>query len=184
MDKDKCYFDSLRKVLNAVTSTLSLEEVLSLLVGNVTEALELKACAIRLFDPAKRTLELVASHGLSQKYLQKGPVDADRSVADSMKGQIVTIYQIDGDPRTQYPKEATEEGLVSMAAIPLSLQDKVIGVMRIYTGVPRMFTEQELEFAEALGEMGAVAIQNARLHEGLKKAFDRTATLYAAEMNS
>jgi len=182
--KERTYFESFRKVLNAVTSTLSLEEVLNLLVRNVTEVMGLKACAIRLFYPSKRTLELVASYGLSQEYIQKGIVDADTSIAESMKGKTVTIYDITQDPRAQYPKEAVKEGIVSLGSIPVSLRGKVIGVMRIYTAAAHNFSEDELMFAEALAEMGAIAIQNARIHEGLQKDFDRTVALYVAELNT
>jgi len=42
-------------------------------------------------DTKKRTLELVASHGLSEKYLNKGPVDADQSIADAMEGIITSL---------------------------------------------------------------------------------------------
>jgi signal transduction protein with GAF and PtsI domain len=182
--KERTYFKSFRNVLKAVTSTLSLEEVLNLLVRNVTEVMDLKACAIRLFYPSKRTLELVASHGLSQRYIQKGPVDADTSIAETMKGKTVTIYNIAQDPRAQYPKDAVEEGIVSLASIPLSLKGRVIGTMRIYTAAAHNFSEDELNFAEALAEMGAIAIQNARIHEGLQEDFDRTVALYVAELNT
>lgn len=161
---------------------MSLEEVLDLLVRNVTEVMGLKACAIRLFYPSNRTLELVASFGLSEEYIRKGPVDVDSSIAESMKGNIITIYNVADDPRLQYPEAAIEEGIVSLGSIPLTLKERVIGVMRIYTATARNFSEDELNFAEALAEMGAIAIQNARIHEGLQKDFDRTVALYAAEM--
>jgi signal transduction protein with GAF and PtsI domain len=181
--KERSYFEAFRKVLKAVTSTLSLEEVLDLLVRNVTEVMDLKACAIRLYNFKERTLELVASHGLSKQYIQKGPVDVDKSIAETMTGKTVTILNVAEDPRAQYPKAAVEAGIVSLASFPLAIEGGVIGVMRIYTGTLHNFSEDELNFAEALAEMGAIAIQNARLHEGLRKDFDRTLGLYVAEMN-
>jgi GAF domain-containing protein len=184
ISKERTYFESFRKVLKAVSSTLSLEEVLDLLVRNVTEVMNLKACAIRLFYPSKRTLVLAASHGLSQQYIEKGPVNADSSISESMKGKTVTILNVANDPRVQYPKSAIEEGIVSLGSIPLSLKGRVIGVLRLYTGTPHNFSEDELNFAEALAEMGAIAIQNARLYEGLKKDFDRTVELYVAELDA
>jgi len=144
----------------------------------------MKACAIRLFYTEKRTLELVASHGLTKNYIRKGPVDADSSLSESMKGKTVTILNVAQDPRVQYPKAAIEEGIVSLGSIPLSIKGRVIGVMRLYTGVPHNFSVDELNFAEALAEMGAIAIQNARLYEGLRKDFDRTLDLYIAEINA
>ncbi len=181
--KERSYFESFRKVLKAVTSTLSLEQVLDMLVRNVTEVMNLKACAIRLLDPEKGTLELVASHGLSEQYIQKGPVDADRSIAESMKGKTVTILNLAEDPRAQYPKAAIEEGIVTLSSIPLSIEGRIIGVLRIYTGAPRNFSEDEINFAEALAEMGAIAIRNARVHEGLQGDFLRVVDLWSAELN-
>ncbi|MGA2404711.1 MAG: GAF domain-containing protein [Syntrophobacteraceae bacterium] len=181
--KERFYFEALRKVLKAVSSTLSLDEVLDMLVRNVTEVMNLKACAIRLFDPEKGTLELVASHGLSEHYIQKGPVDADRSIGESMKGKTVTILNISEDPRAQYPEAAIEEGIVSLGSIPLSIKGRVIGVMRIYTGAPHNFSEDEINFAEALAEMGAIAIRNARVHEGLQEDYLRIVELWTVELN-
>ena len=72
--EEERFFDSFREVVKAVNSTLDRQEVLDLLVNNVTQVMDLKASAIRLLDARKRTLELVVSHGLSEKYLNKGPV--------------------------------------------------------------------------------------------------------------
>jgi len=167
MSNEIPYFELFRKVLKAVGSTRSLEDVLNLLVRNVTQVMGLKACAIRLFDPNNRTLELMAAHGLSQRYISKGPVDADHSIAESMRGQIVTILNVAGDSRAQYPEAAVEEGIVSLASIPLPFKGRVIGVLRMYTGTVHEFSEEELNFAEALAELGAIVIQNARLYDGL-----------------
>ncbi len=182
--EERSYFESFRKVLKAVSSTLSLNEVLDMLVTNVTEVMNLKACAIRLYSSEKQTLELVASHGLSDRYIQKGPLNVDKSISESMEGKIVTIPNVAKDPRVQYPKAAVEEGIVSLASLPLPLKGRVIGVMRIYTGAPHTFSQDELHFAEALAEMGAIAIQNARLYEGLREDFYRTVDLYVAELNA
>ena len=181
--EERSYFESFRKVLKAVSSTLSLGEVLDMLVKNVTEVMNLKACAILLLDPKKGTLELVASHGLSQQYIQKGPVDADCSIAESMKGKTVTILNVAEDPRAQYPKAAIEEGIVSLGSIPFSIEGRIIGVLRIYTGAPHNFSEDEINFAEALAEMGAIAIRNARVHEGLQGYFRRVVDLWSADLN-
>jgi len=170
--QEKGYFDSFREVVKAVNSTLDRQEVLGLLVSNVTQVMDLKASAIRLLDPKKRTLELVASHGLSEKYLNKGPVDADRSIADAMEGKTISVYQVTDDPRAQYPKEAQEEGIASIISVPLRTKGRVIGVMRLYTPEPREFSEEEINSAEVLAETGAIAIENAKMYERIKKDYE------------
>jgi signal transduction protein with GAF and PtsI domain len=170
--KEDRYFDSFREVVKAVNSTLDLQEVLNLLVNNVTQVMDLKGSAIRLLDPRQRALELVASHGLSKKYLNKGPVDADKSIADAIKGKTISIYNVIEDPRAQYPKEAQEEGIASIISVPLRIKGGVIGVMRLYTPEPREFSEEEINSAEALAEIGAIAIENARMYEKIKRDYE------------
>ncbi len=169
--QEKLYFDSFREVVKAVNSTLDRQEVLDLLVSNVTQVMDLKASAIRLLDEKKRALELVASHGLSEKYLNKGPVDADMSIADAMEGKTISIYNVIEDPRSQYPKQAQEEGIVSIISVPLRIKGGVIGVMRLYTPESREFSQEEINSAEALAEMGAIAIENARMFERIKRDY-------------
>ncbi len=163
---------SFREVAKAVNSSLDLQKVLNLLVTDVTRVMELKACAIRLLHGKRRTLELVASHGLSDKYLNKGPVDADKSIADAMEGKTISVYNVAEDPRAQYPKEAAEESIASIISVPLRIKGQVIGVVRLYTPEPREFSEEEIHSAEALAEMGAIAIENAKMYERLKRDYE------------
>jgi len=107
----------------------------------------------------------------------------DNGANPTLKGKNVTILNMAEDPRAQYPKAAIEEGIVSLVSIPLSIEGRIIGVLRIYTGAPRNFSEDEINFAEALAEMGAIAIRNARVHEGLQEDFLRVVDLWSAELN-
>jgi len=170
--QEERYLDSVREVVKAVNSTLDRQEVLDLLVHNVTQVMDLKASAIRLLDPRKQALELVASHGLSKKYLNKGPVDADQSVADAMEGKTISVYNVIEDPGTQYPKEAREEGIASIISLPLRIKGGVIGVMRLYTPEPREFSREEINSAEVLAETGAIAIENAKMYERIKNDYE------------
>ena len=170
--EEKSCFDSFLEVVKAVNSTLDRHEVLDLLVSNTTQVMNLKASAIRLLDEKQRTLELVASHGLSEKYLNKGPVDADKSIADAMEGKTVSIYNAPEDPRVQYPKEVAKEGVASILSVPLRTKGRVIGVMRLLTAEPREFSEEEIDSAEALAEMGAIAIENAKMYERIKQDYE------------
>ena len=169
---EKSYFGSFKDVVKLVNSTLDLEMVLDLLVNNVAHVMDLKACAIRLLHEKKRTLDLVASHGLSEEYISKGPVDADKSISDAIAGKTVSVYNVSEDPRAQYPKEAENEGIGSIVSVPLKIKGRVIGVMRLYTPEPRNFSNEEISFAEALAEMGAIAIENARMYERTKRDYE------------
>jgi signal transduction protein with GAF and PtsI domain len=162
---ERMYLRSFQEISKALSSTLAVNEVLDQIVRKITEAMKLKGATIRLIDPKTSTLELVASTGLSKKYLKKGPVDLDKSVAEALSGRPVAIYDASTDPRLQYPKEAKAEGIATMVSTPMMAQGKVIGVMRLVTGEPREFTMEEVDFACAVSDLGAQAIINAKMFE-------------------
>ena len=49
--------------------------------------------------------------GLSEEYMNKGPLSAMRSIANSLKDGPVAIDDVTDDPRIQYPEEAKKEGI-------------------------------------------------------------------------
>ena len=62
-----------------------------------------------------------------------------------------------------------EEGIVSILCVPIKAKEEVIGVMRLYSGVRRDFTEDEIMLVTALAHQGGLAIQNASLYLMLKE---------------
>jgi GAF domain-containing protein len=117
-------------------------------------------------------MELVASYGLSDRYITKGPVGTDKSITEAMTGKAVSIYDVASDARAIYPKEAAEEGIRSILSVPITLKGNVIGVMRIYTSEPRDFSDDEITFISSLAEQAALAMENARLYQKLKGEYE------------
>jgi GAF domain-containing protein len=93
-----------------------------------------------------------------------------------MRGKTVSIYDAKEDPAIQYRKEAEEEGIASLISVPLSAKGKVIGALRLYTAEPRVLSAEETNFVEALAEMGAIAIENARMYERIRKDYEAVMT--------
>ncbi|MEK6712282.1 MAG: GAF domain-containing protein, partial [Nitrospinota bacterium] len=81
---------------------------------------------------------------------------------------IVHFRDVRTDPRVQYPQQAEAEGIASILSVPMVLQGKVIGVLRLYSGESRDYAEEELEFLRALADLGALALEHARLYSNLK----------------
>ncbi len=161
---------SLYDISKAVTSTLNLGEVLNTIVQLAAKAIKVKGCSIRLLDEDQRRLFTRAAYGLSQRYLDKGPVDLDKSRVDQevLKGKPVMILDATRESGFQYPEEIRREGIQSLLCIPLMVRENYIGVLRFYTGEPHRFTDEEIEFASALASQGAVAIENARTYQRLE----------------
>ncbi len=161
----KIYMESYQKICKAISASLSLEEVLKLIVTNVVKVMNVKASLLRLLNKESNQLELAAYHGLSQGYADKGPVAYDASIDDALAGKSVSIYDITADRSAKYHKEAEREGIRSILSIPLRFKDEVIGVLRMYTAEPTEYSEEDLKFVTAIAEQAAIAIMNARVFE-------------------
>jgi len=149
-----------------LSSSLEVKEILHAMTADLAKSLVgVKGASIRLLDETKETLELVASFGLSKKYLQKGPVSAQKSIAQALKnGNPVIILNAATDRRVQYRAMNKEEGIVSILAVPIKTKEKVIGVLRLYTKAVRHFTAEEIKLVTALAYLGGLAIQNASMY--------------------
>jgi len=174
--KDRRYLRIFQEVSRTIGTTLAVEQRLRILAEGLVKALEVKGCTIRLLDDSGKQLELAASCGLSDQYFQKGPVEADKSIAAALTGRPVAIKDARSDPRIQYPQAVQQEGIVSIASIPIVVRSEVIGVLKLHSDRERDFTLEEIDFATALAEQGGIAVENARL---LEKVFEEVQYLKA-----
>jgi hypothetical protein len=163
LDRSCQEMESLYDIGQLVNSTLDLDEVLKLIAENTTRLFGAKACFLRLFDRSGKKLSIGASHGLSQAYINKGPVETEKSPVDSevLKGMTIQVLEVSEDPRFQYREEARAEGLRSMLSCPIRVKNRTLGVIRVYTGEPHVFSEQEQRLLLNLANLGALALQNA-----------------------
>jgi len=170
----KGYYKALYQAALTFSSSLELEEVLRSVVRSTTEAMQVKACALRLLNARTGQLEMSAVYGLSGGYLAKVPVEVEHSPIDSeaLQGSPVIIPDISTDTRFQYKEAAKREGLVSVLCVPLEVRGKAIGVMRVYTDRPCVFHEDDVQFLSVLASLAALTIENARLYDSLKRSYD------------
>ena len=164
-DKTTEYLRTFFDVTQTIFSSLSLKEILKILVKKTVSALGAKAGSLRLLDEQTKRLELAASQNLSKKYLNKGPLSSDQSIPEVMEGKVVLVKNAHNDSRIQYRTEKIKEGINTILSVPVVAKDKVIGVLRLYSGAPRDFSAEEIEFVSALAEIGGLAIANAKIYE-------------------
>jgi len=170
----KDYFSALYEVARVVNASLDTNQVLNTIVECVARAVSVKACSLRLFDHRRQRLILGAVYGLSDRYIDKGPVLVSESGLDRkvLDGTTVWVENAQTDPRFQYNDKAKEEGIVSVLVIPMMHGDAVIGVLRVYSDAVRAFGGRERRFLEAAAHLSAIAVDNARLHEALQQRLD------------
>jgi signal transduction protein with GAF and PtsI domain len=168
------YFRALYDVARVINASLDPSHVLEEIVQCVTKAMRVKACSIRLLGSLEKKLILGAAFGLSDAYLHKGPILVKESGLDrqALKGRTVCLRDARTDKNFQYGARAAAEGIKSVLVVPLMLEKKAVGVLRVYADIIREFSDKEILFLEAVANLSAIALDNARLHKTLQTRCD------------
>ena len=156
------YYESLYEVAAAVNSTRASEAVLNYIAENVTRTIGAKGCSLMLLTPDRKLLLHTAAYGLSEWYVRKGPVSADGSISEALEGKPVAVLDATEDMRVQYQEQAKKAGIMSILSVPMMFRQKIIGVVRVYTGEPRHFAMGDIYFIGAVANLGAIALENVR----------------------
>jgi len=169
---EKTYYQSLYKLAATLNSARSPQRIVQSIVEDVAKAMDAKGCSLLLLTPDKKVLLRTASYGLSDWYVRKGPVSADKSMAETLQGKPVAVFDATTDDRVQYRKQVKQEGIASILSVAVKLREEVVGVMRVYTSEPRHFTDADIDFATAAASFGAIALESARFYETLQKDYE------------
>ena len=177
MKRQLINYETLLKVTKAISHSRNPEEVVLMTVETIKTALDVKGCSVFLINRKTDELEVAASCGLSDEYINKGPVSALRSIAQALEDGPIAIYDVSDDPRIQYPDAAKKEGIASILSVPIVAAGKVSGALRIYTSEPWEFTLEDVNFAQAMAQISGMAIEMARQYKGLKDSIEILKTM-------
>lgn len=171
-------YDSLIRITKAISTIRDPEEIVLISVEGVTHALNVKGCTLFLFNHQNNELNVAGYYGLSEEYINKGPVSAISSIATTLQdGEPVAVYDVADDPRIQYPEAAQKEGIASILSCPIVIGDRSIGCMRVYTAEPWEFNLSDVSFVQAVAQIVGMAIELCRVNKGLKDSIDILKTM-------
>ena len=178
MDKPTVNYETLIRITKAISMIRDPEEIVLITVEGVTHALNVKGCTLFLFSLRSRELKLAGSYGLSDEYLDKGPISSLRSIASSLQdAQPVAIFDVADDPRIQYPDAALKEDIASILSVPIITGEKLTGCMRVYTAEPWEFTLNDVNFVQAVAQVVGMGLEMCRVNKGLKNSIDILKTM-------
>jgi len=153
----------------SINSTLDIKTVLNSMTHNICDMLGFEGVSIRLLNGNGESLELVASCGLSDDFLAKGPISSKESIAQALTGETLVVQDMAADKRIKYKAESLAEGVASLISVPLKSREEVVGLMRLFSHKKQTFDDDVIIMVEALAHAGAVAIQNASMYLALEK---------------
>ena len=165
------YYSALKQINKVANSALSLRRICNSIAKSAVAAVQANGCRILSLNPQKEYLITVGAYGLSDIYLKKGPLDVHKSLPDILDGKVVFIANVAKDKRVQYPEIALAQGISSILGIPVLEKGEAIGEIRIYTRVPRQFSEGDRSFLLSVADICAVIFERAELHQLLEQDY-------------
>jgi len=160
-------FESLSTVSRTINSTLNLDEALRAITREACELMRARMCSLMLLDDSHEWLDLRASHGAGQAYINKPRLSVEESLLGVVvrRKKPVQVANVQADTRYQNVELARKEELVSLLSVPLIFSGQVTGTLSVYTARPYNFSNEEIKILGALAELSAIAIEKARLYE-------------------
>ena len=180
------YFKTFCTISKAFGSTWESDELLSLIVKSAVETMDAKAACLFLADREKDSYVEKAQYGLSENYRHANPVKARRIEEVLVKEKYIAVYDATKDEQVENHESKKKEGIASLLVVPVIVNDKMIGVLSLYTGTHRNFAQEEVDFLTSLAEQGGIALEQTRLIERIRdntKIFHQMASNINASLN-
>jgi len=159
----------------AVSSSLNLDQVLNRTLDKMLEVLGPDCVRIYLLDEDKGVLHLAAHRGFSPSFIEKDFMRS-RKVGEGLLGKTVLTREasiVDNSMRLDEPyvECMLEEGIKTTVYVPLVVKGEPVGVMCVCSHEPLAFSEDYVDFFEAIGNQIGMAVHNAMLYEETDKTY-------------
>ena len=171
-------------ILNAISQTVNqsidLDEILNKSVDKMTEMIDVHQASIYLLDEKKSEMTLVVHRGFSKKFLEfmkhrKLGVGITGKVALSGEPLFIENYPCHSDAFGP----AVEEGLKSVAIIPLKSRDKIYGTLNIGGKAVSEITPFEKDLFNSIGQIISGALERTFLYTENVKRLEELKSLYS-----
>ncbi len=179
----------LRQVLLELSGTLlaTLDEgnVFSRIASLVKRVVDYDCLEIRLVDPEAQQLYCAYASASGEGYLENWRSSLDEGVSGWVvrHNEAQLVNDMPGDPRVAVVP-GTEADPQASILVPLTVGGTVIGVLALDRGEGRTFDEHELEPAKLFANLAAIAIQNSRRYEDVKRIHASNLRTLCAALNA
>jgi signal transduction histidine kinase len=166
--------ESLREVIESISSELELRPLLLRIVRHACELMDADDGSIGLYDEDERVMEVAAAHGLPEGEMgrRQGPDDGLAGLVMRRREPVVL------DSYAEVPNPVWPElGHHAVVAVPILWGDRLLGFFGLGARPPRRFDEQDVETLTLFARHAAIAIENARRYQWEQRRTERLALI-------
>jgi len=144
----------LNEIASVVSQSLDINEILSSALDKVLQATGLNTGGIYLLNPKTRELSISCQKGFKPEFISE--ID-NLQVGEGFSGQVIedgkplVIKDMSQDSRLSRGI-ALDEGLSSLAVVPLCSKGKTLGTLFLASRDPKDFVEDEIQLLISAGQ--------------------------------
>jgi GAF domain-containing protein len=156
------------RLADTLASDFDIVDFLQGLSADSVEILGAEAAGVMLADP-RGGLRVIASSDERMRLLELFELQGAQGPCLDAFSTGRAVQASAADSRIRWPAfapHASDAGFQIMCAVPLRVRTDVIGALNLFRGTDELFTDAEMDIAQAMGEMAAIGlIQERALRE-------------------
>ena len=152
------------EISESVGKTLNVAETLALVAAKISNLVPYDGCAVFLADPHTDLLLPYNTSGELTEELDNLRITIGTGVTGWVAANNQMLANVSPAPDfADHPR--LKEAFHSCVSIPLSLDDRVVGVITVYAKVEAIFQDNHLRLLDTLARQAAAAVNNAIVYE-------------------
>jgi len=167
---------TLNEISQAITSTLDLQETLTIITNHTTRLLNVAAASVVLYDKVNDDLWFAAASGEGSDYVRDMRLAIGQGIAGwvTEHGKPVLVPDVAQDSRF-FGDFDRESGFTthSILCVPLQTKGQTIGAIEVMNKESSPFDREDLRLLSSFAAPAATAIENARLYEELRQGISQ-----------
>jgi transcriptional regulator with GAF, ATPase, and Fis domain len=187
--RDTRELKGLLDISQALHQSINLDHLLFQIVSKIRQAMDAESVSVILHDEAAdqfyfRMVESDLAESAAKVREVRFPVGQGIAGSVFRSGQAELIPDVSKDPRHYGAvDEQTKFTTRSLIAVPLQTKDKTIGVLEVLNKKTGQFEDHDVRFLKTIAGTIAMALENARIHAELAKAYEELQRLDQAKDN-
>jgi PAS domain S-box-containing protein len=171
---------ALAEAARAVTATLNLDEVLQRILSETMRSLQSEAASLALLADSSGALEFRNALGMGAEKVRGLRLEKGQGIAGwvAEHGEALVVPDVHADPRFFGVDEELQAQTRTIAAAPIRMQKRIIGVLEAINPREAQFSEVQLELLRGIAGLAGTAIAHAQLFSETQAARLRYAGLF------
>ncbi len=178
--------ETLVDLSQGLLSTLDVQNMLTAALRKAISGTNSASGAVFISDDVIHVIEITAVMGLPETLLGQGfPIDAHTAAGYALlKGEAISSSDVTQETGFHVSAGIQAAGVRANLAVPMLMGQRAVGALEFHRLQPRAYLPNEISVAQAIANQTALALERARLYDGLSASYDRTLDALVAALDA